>query len=350
MKQTFVTLLLLVNAAPQVTAQGQSNSPVIAPSKVSAHPVDRQPTGLTPGQQYLLTAIRLLKQKSLYTSRINWPELEAKYLLKAKEADQPNDVYGFITEIIKSNNLRHHSFSNPEQVRAYKGKARSTDTIEKAKVEMPQGKILSKKVGYLKIPQCLTSDSLVLLQYATELQRIIAALSQKKVQGWVVDLRDNDGGNMWPMLAGLGPLLGEGAVGSFVTPATSKTTPWYYAQGEAFPKGRVVAVRVSTTPAKTLPHARVTVLVNENTASAAEAVTVAFIGKENTTIIGQKTGGYSTANSEYELSDGAKLYVSTAVYADRHGKQYDNGIIPDIVTAKEATLAKAVDWLLSQPK
>jgi C-terminal processing protease CtpA/Prc len=152
------------------------------------------------------------------------------------------------------------------------------------------------------------------------------------------------------MLAGLGPLLGEGALGSFVTPATSKTTPWYYARGEAFPEGRAVAVRVSTKPAKTLPHARVAVLVNENTTSSAEAVTVAFIGKENTTIIGQKTGGYSTANGDYELSDGAMLHISTAVYADRRGQQYDNGIIPDIVTAKETTLAKAVDWLLNQPK
>jgi hypothetical protein len=31
-----------------------------------------------------------------------------------------------------------------------------------------------------------------------------------------VDLRGNGGGNMWPMLAGVGPVLGEGIVGWIV--------------------------------------------------------------------------------------------------------------------------------------
>jgi hypothetical protein len=89
MKPAFVALLFLVDPTLQVTAQGQSPSPVYAPLKVAAQPVNRPPTGLTPGQQYWLTAIRLLKQNSLYTSRINGPELEAKYLPKAKGSSTP---------------------------------------------------------------------------------------------------------------------------------------------------------------------------------------------------------------------------------------------------------------------
>ena len=34
--------------------------------------------------------------------------------------------------------------------------------------------------------------------------------------GWIVDLRTDGGGNMWPMMAGLGPILGEGIMGWIV--------------------------------------------------------------------------------------------------------------------------------------
>ena len=33
---------------------------------------------------------------------------------------------------------------------------------------------------------------------------------------WIVDLRGNYGGNIWPMIAGVGPVLGEGIIGWIV--------------------------------------------------------------------------------------------------------------------------------------
>ena len=36
------------------------------------------------------------------------------------------------------------------------------------------------------------------------------------VQGWIVDLRGNQGGNTWAGMVALGPLLGEGSLGDFV--------------------------------------------------------------------------------------------------------------------------------------
>jgi len=41
-----------------------------------------------------------------------------------------------------------------------------------------------------------------------------ASADRDDLIGWIVDLRGNGGGNMWPMLAGVGPVLGEGVVGS----------------------------------------------------------------------------------------------------------------------------------------
>ena len=263
----------------------------------------------TAGQQYLLAAIRLLKENSLYASRIDWPVLEASFLLKAQAAEHPKDVYGLISQIIRDNELRHHAFLSPKEWRAYKGETPESEGVED-KIEMPQGKALPSGIGYLRVPACGTTDALVLQQYSNELQRIIRALKQtKKVKGWVVDLRDNTGGNSSPMVAGLEPLLGEGPLG----------------------------------------RARVAVLVNGETASSGELVAIGFIGRKNAVLIGQKTRGLCTSNEAYELSDGAALWISTTVFADRSGNQYENGITPDIITSEERTLPRAIDWLINMP-
>ena len=36
------------------------------------------------------------------------------------------------------------------------------------------------------------------------------------MKGWIVDLRGNFGGNMWPMLLSVEPLIGNGTLGYFV--------------------------------------------------------------------------------------------------------------------------------------
>ncbi len=60
--------------------------------------------------------------------------------------------------------------------------------------------------------------------------RLIEGIDTLGVCGWIVDLRDNPGGNMWPMVAGLGPILGEGVLGFFVDPDSVVDT-WTYADG-----------------------------------------------------------------------------------------------------------------------
>jgi C-terminal processing protease CtpA/Prc len=46
--------------------------------------------------------------------------------------------------------------------------------------------------------------------FARQIQDTIASRDRDDLIGWIVDLRSNGGGNMWPMIAGLGPILGEG--------------------------------------------------------------------------------------------------------------------------------------------
>ena len=66
---------------------------------------------------------------------------------------------------------------------------------------------LRRQVGDLRIPFIPGTG----LPATDSLQLAIAALQDKGACAWLVDLRLNGGGNVWPMLAGIGPLLGDSA-------------------------------------------------------------------------------------------------------------------------------------------
>jgi len=67
-------------------------------------------------------------------------------------------------------------------------------------------------------------------EFAKKLHGIVADLLAQKPDGWLVDLRGNGGGNMWPMLAGIGPVVGEGELGSFQAPGGSSSI-WFLKGG-----------------------------------------------------------------------------------------------------------------------
>src|SRR5947208_17170381 len=55
--------------------------------------------------------------------------------------------------------------------------------------------------------------------FASEIQNCIRQLNEShKIQGWIVDLRGNNGGNMHPMIKGLNSLIGDGVYGYVLYP------------------------------------------------------------------------------------------------------------------------------------
>jgi C-terminal processing protease CtpA/Prc len=144
------------------------------------------------------------------------------------------------------------------------------------------------------------------------------------VCGWIVDLRRNTGGAMWPMLQALRPIIGEAPIGSFVDGAGAKT-PWAYPQdadGAPAPLAH--------------PNSPVAVLTSRLTAGAAEAVVVAFRGRLATRSFGEPTWGTPTSTETYSLVDGATLVLTSAFDADRTGFEYHSRIAPDE--------AMPIDW------
>ena len=239
----------------------------------------------------------------------------------------------------------HHSFlMTPEEVRHWEGGDGETE------VEYP-AHALKDHCGYLALPGFHAGDSLLARAFADSLQQAIRDLYAEGIRGWIVDLRQNTGGNMEPMIAGLGPLFDSGELG-FLVDVNQHAESWRYADGVYYwedEPGLTVSDPVALP--QRLPIA---VLTSHQTGSSGEIVVLSFVGNTQTRSFGQATWGLTTGNGGYDLPDGARIMLSSTVMADRHGRAYYGPINPDVPIAVSATttgdpvLQAAIEWIARQ--
>jgi len=151
---------------------------------------------------------------------------------------------------------------------------------------------------------------------------------------------------MWPMIAGVGPVLGEGLIGYFIDPAGVETF-WEYRNGASWVSG---VMQQSVTMAYRLKRElpKVAVLSDNGIASSGEATLIAFRQRPSTRSFGAATCGLSTANRGFPINDGSLLNLTVAVMADRTKTKYGDTIAPDEVFADPTqALQRAIAWLQS---
>jgi len=206
-------------------------------------------------------------------------------------------------------------------------------------------------IGLIKLPGFLSQDTAAGDSFAVAVQRSIRQVDADATCGWVVDIRHNGGGNMWPMLAGLGPILGEGHIGS-VALRDDITQPWHYEKGQARLDTLVLAT-VKDPYVLKQPGSPVAVLISEHTGSSGEAVAVAFKGRPQTTFFGSSTAGATSSPTRVQLRDGAEIGFAGSFLADRNGRIYRGPIEPDVRVEREKEPDQgkeaALQWLLKQP-
>ncbi len=310
------------------------------------------PTAITPdAAAFLNNALDIMQQHSLHAQSVDWAELRTGAFKRAAGAFNPIDTYPALYWALvqlndPSSRLRLPPGLYPDQIallkQAEQEAAESAPRVAQsaptpspfASRGLPDGHIVTldgRNFGYISLPRCSAKDNDGLLLYASDVRRILTELSAQGPKGWIVDLRGNGGGNMWPMLTGIGPVLGEGVVGYFVT--ADGNIPWFYQDGKTGTRTatglEAVSLSLSDSPLRVTPMAPVAVLMDDGTASSAEAIAVAFHARPDTRFFGQHTAGKSTAAQGFHLDDGAELYLTTAIDADRTGKQFPDGLAPD---------------------
>jgi carboxyl-terminal processing protease len=238
---------------------------------------------------------------------------------------------------------------------------------EWATLPPPTGALVDGRIGHLMIP--LTGDR---GETASTLHDLAREISQSPVCGWVIDLRDYQGGSIGPALLGLGPFLGEGAFLAALK-RDGMAEAWLYRDGELFLDGEPVgevwegipaerrddvaaSMRLHTEPfVLPDPAVPVAVLISSWTGSAGEWVAVAFKGRDATRFFGQPTAGRPTGNTAWTFDDDGWLVVTGGVAVDRHGTAYTWSIPPDELVRdipgsdRDETLDAAVSWLFAEP-
>jgi carboxyl-terminal processing protease len=182
-----------------------------------------------------------------------------------------------------------------------------TITREVIRVKSVKNRMLEPGYGYVRITSFQSRTTTDLLAAISKLQE------EKKLDGLVLDLRNNPGGVL------------NGAVGvsdAFLTDGLIVYT-----------EGRIddSSLKYTATPGDALNGAPLVVLVNGGSASASEIVAGAIQDHKRGIIMGFKTFGKGSVQTIQELRNGAAVKLTTARYFTPNGRSIQaEGIEPDI--------------------
>jgi carboxyl-terminal processing protease len=308
---------------------GSSSSP-IAPTPAPSTTISAL------ASNYLEQVIGIMQANSIKRLTIDWTSFRNTVVSEAGAAQTVLDLYPAIRTALRLLGDGHSSYTSANgqvlfvAVRSCSGSGAGAPT-------------LPATIGYVKVTS-FSGSGAASTTFADGVQNAIMAADRDDLIGWIVDLRGNGGGNMWPMVAGVGPVLGEGTIGYFIDPAGAESA-WEYRNGASL-SGGVTAATVTTPYRLRRPQPKVAVLTDNGIASSGEATLIAFIKRANTRSFGVATCGLSTSNRGFPLSDGANLNLTTSVMADRAKTRYGDQVVPDEVIADQTqVVARAMAWL-----
>jgi carboxyl-terminal processing protease len=309
---------------------------------------------------YLNQAVDIMQQSSIKKKSIDWTQLRSETMSRAAGAQTTADTYEAIRFALRNLNDHHSFLQLSPELRAEDKAARERrqDALPAALSEKwPPSPYIDRRqpggtmelvdgvsVAKIVVPLFEGTDDRSMQVYAETLQAAVEKLADQKPAGWIVDLRGNLGGNMWPMLAGVGSLEGAHEVG-FVIDAEKRKDSWFYdADGVGIDTAdgkRQITLATPAPIAALKDPPIVAILIDRGTASSGEAIAVSFQGRPQCRSFGRHTHGQTTANQGFELSDGANLVLTTGVEADRTGRVYLDGIAPDVELPEERNIPAA---------
>jgi carboxyl-terminal processing protease len=348
-----ITSAVSMVSAPSAEATASTEATTSAAFTRPSAPADTSKLSCLEKANCLLDEALVFMQKNYYKrANISWDSLAAMAKARLYSSGNCDDAYAAITWCFHQINESHSFIMPPEKAAIYNNdtaditvKPNLADLVGEIK-----GEVVSDSIAYLTVPWVSTTDSLICTRIADSLQELIARLDAGKVSKWIIDLRTNTGGNCWPMLAGIGPLLGNGTCGYFVS--DDEKIPISYCDGAAF-QGKHIRCRVSTQGYHIRPGMKsIVVLTGQRTVSAGEIIALAFKGKEQVHLYGEPTAGMTTANATYTLSDNSMLVLTVCREADFTGRICDGSIVPDKIINpgsggkdNDVTKLEAIRWL-----
>lgn len=265
---------------------------------------------------YVRKAVRIMDRNGLFAEGPKWDAARVAALSAAPEnLEEAQDVIRAAGKVAGGK----HTFLKTE--------TSVTEDATSTEWAMPEVSVLEDGIAIIKLPP-FSGNRAEGVNYAlTALEGIPG-----DTKGVVIDLRDNTGGNMYPMIAAVHRFIGDDDILRF---RTRKRTQWiqlqFVLQGAGISRMERIVCPVA-------------ILTNEWTASSGEATLLCFRGLDYVRVFGAPTAGYASANTPFTLSDGAQLVLTTGCDVARTGEVFcDDPIQPDVLT--ETPLEDALEWI-----
>lgn len=299
-------------------------------------------------QIYLDTALAIITRYALYKDSVDFKALLQQARVLAADAQQPADCYDAIRYVLTGLHDRHSFLQTPLQARAFR--------VGKQAINYPSGKVVNNTIGYVRVPGLPSWNKDLMQAYADSLQQIIKSLDTHRIEGWIIDNRDNTGGNPFPMFLGLGPLLGEGVLykRSVADKRSEMNDSTVYREGKVIVyehHSDTALVAIATPYYLRQSKPKIAVLMNGRTASAGEMVLLSLKNKPRVKLFGEPSYGITTMPHVATLSDGAVINVYTVQQTDWQGQAYGGKIFPDetvidnAATKVDEVVEAAIGWL-----
>lgn len=243
-----------------------------------------------------------------------------------KEPDVNKLIEGAIEGMVDALDDPYGGYKKPEEMSKYESYIEGKDEEGNVKASVSYNEV-ENSVYCIKIDQFIDGT-------ANEFKTAVTEIAQKGCKGIIIDLRNNPGGYADESVAVADIILPSGVV-ALAKDKTGKTVDTYKSD-------------------KNEISVPVCLLVNENTASAAELVTGAFRDMNKGEIIGTHTYGKALAQitADFE-NDGSGIVLSAYTYCTPSGECIDGvGIEPSIVVSNEEgseedlQLARALEEIL----
>ncbi|NUP53135.1 MAG: hypothetical protein HOW97_38310 [Catenulispora sp.] len=288
-------------------------------------------------------ALHEIRTTALFTSDVAWDDVEQEAQAVLDAADTYADTHTFLASVLHQAGGRHSHLTPPPTSAA--SRQRNVRVTERLGPPTPTGHLIDQdSVAWLRLPR-LPDGRQAARRYLADGTAVMTGLVAARPRGWIVDLRANIGGGMWPMLAVAAPLLPEGVLGHFLSP-DGRVQTW------SAHRGRIKLDRKTMARDRTRRrpdgHPPIAVLTTSHTASAGEAVALAFRAQPRARLIGAPTAGMTTGNRTHVLSDGTRLRISVAHYAD-HDRALIQGPVPVdqhlTDNSRDVALSAALAWI-----
>lgn len=279
-------------------------------------------------ERYGKDALATIGKNGIYSGSDEWKSTYEECLKMIENAKSYEDTYPAIKKALSVCGGKHSILMT---------KSESQSTSDSYDEVLPTVS-LNGDIAVIKLPDFLGTAEAG-RKYAKVAEDFIHE-NRDKINGVVLDLRGNTGGDMGPMATAVSSLLPDGELmyyhyRSYDVPVTLKDG---------------VISNAGTGGKSLYPDEKlkvpVAILTDDMTASSGEALTLCFRGLENVKTFGAPTAGYTSVNMLYSLYDGAQMYLTVAFDKARTGEIFkETSIEPDVAT--DSPLEAALEWLRS---